>query len=127
MAPKVSMQRGSQAPSFEFITLTSRPESQKNDFSFKVRSHAMQSFLHHKNNPKPIELEPARVAKASVESKTPRQLCGKLKLATWSRKPRRKTVKKSHKIDKFEEEVNLEGARDEFLVSGQILGLSHCL
>jgi hypothetical protein len=91
------MERASQAPSFEFITLTSRPESQKNNFSFKVRSHAMQSFLHQKNNPKSIELEPARAAKASVESKTPRQLSGRFKLATWSRKPRGKTGKKTPK------------------------------
>lgn len=94
MASSEPKSNHSSAPEFEFITLTQRPASHKNDFSYTVRSHAMQSFLRQKNNAKISKEVQTATTHSSVESKTPRELSGKFKLAAWSRKPRRKAVKK---------------------------------
>lgn len=97
----------SSAPAFEFITLTQRPASHKNDFSYTVRSHAMQFFLRQKKISKTSkEVQPVTMH-PGAESKTPRELSGKFKLATWSRKSRRKVVK-DRAIDTLVE------IRDEF-------------
>jgi hypothetical protein len=72
----------------EFITLTERPASQKANFSYTIRSHAMQSFLQAKKNPQPAKSSASPELLADVKSAD--QLSGKFKLSTWSRKSARK-------------------------------------
>jgi hypothetical protein len=76
----------------EFITLTERPATQQSDFSYIVRSHAMQSYLQHRKSP-PTDNEASSSSIApKVESKSEQELSGKFKLSTWSRKkPRRRS------------------------------------
>jgi hypothetical protein len=70
-------------PALEFITLTDRPATQKNNFSYLVRSHAMQSVVHGRRNP-------TSKRPAEAETKTSKELSGKFKLDTWKKKKRRK-------------------------------------
>ncbi|KAE8453682.1 hypothetical protein EG329_009193 [Mollisiaceae sp. DMI_Dod_QoI] len=80
-------------PPLQFITLTERPASQKNDYSYTVRSHAMQAFLHEKKNTKGDKAKQNLGTAREHDPQTPKQLSGKFKLASWSRKPRSKKVK----------------------------------
>lgn len=85
----------SEAPTFKFITLTSQPSSQKHDFSYQVRSHAMQAFLCQKKLAINKDINsPISQIRAKTLSQSPSQLSGKFKLTTWSRKPRRKMCTK---------------------------------
>lgn len=80
-------------PPLQFITLTERPASHKNDYSYTVRSHAMQSFLHEKKNAKGDNAKQKRGPSKDLDQQTPKQLSGKFKLASWSRKPRSKKAR----------------------------------
>ncbi len=100
----------------EFITITDEPDSQKADFSYTIRSHAMQSFLHEKINPKPKQTKTKQNTASSPEAKTPRQLSGRFKLDSWSRKPRRKVIK----IDQQREEVSEASAVSTEDEEGQV-------
>ena len=92
----------------EFITLTERPASQKANFSYTVRSRAMQSFVQTKHNPR-VETQQSRNRGAvGKENQLPGQLSGKFKLSTWSRKPRRKVGKPSKQT-----EVLALGSKDD--------------
>lgn len=77
-------------PPFEFITLTDRPGTQKDDFSYLVRSHAMQAVVHERRNPKSKKGKSASQQAAEAETKTSKELSGKFKLNTWKKKKRRK-------------------------------------
>ncbi|KAF8867341.1 hypothetical protein BDZ45DRAFT_795057 [Acephala macrosclerotiorum] len=83
----------SDSPPLQFITLTERPASHKNDYSYTVRSHAMQAFLHGKKNAKGDKTKQKRGPSKDLDQQTPKQLSGKFKLASWSRKPRTKKDK----------------------------------
>ena len=85
---KVTHQAKSSPLALEFITLTERPAAQKADFSYTIRSHAMQSFLQAKKNPKPVKSSTKHEPLAEVKSAD--QLSGKFKLSTWSRKSSKK-------------------------------------
>jgi len=95
-------------PQFRFITITERPASHKNDVSHTIRSHVMLSSLHQKRIGKSSKglLRPAEYS--GTENKTPKQLSGKFKLATWSRKSRRKVVAEEGLIDQ------IVGLKEEF-------------
>ena len=77
-------------PPFEFITLTDRPANQKSDFSYLVRSHAMQAVVHERRNPESKKRRSASRTAAETETKTSKELSGKFKLNTWKKKKRRK-------------------------------------
>jgi hypothetical protein len=77
-------------PPFEFITLTERPAAQKSDFSYLVRSHAMQAVVHERRNPRLKKAISASQRTAETETKTSKELSGKFKLNTWKMKKRRK-------------------------------------
>jgi hypothetical protein len=83
---KAKEQAKTSALPLEFITLTERPASQKANFSYTIRSHAMQSFLQAKKNPTKSSSKREPLA----EVKSADQLSGKFKLSTWSRKPSRR-------------------------------------
>ncbi|KUJ20657.1 uncharacterized protein LY89DRAFT_716012, partial [Mollisia scopiformis] len=80
-------------PPLQFITLTERPASQKNDYSHTVRSHAMQAFLREKKNANGDKAKQRLGPAKEHDPQTPKELSGKFKLASWSRKPRSKKVK----------------------------------
>jgi hypothetical protein len=90
-------------PPLEFITLTERPATQKNNFSYVVRSHAMQTVIHERRNPK--SKKAASTSNHSAESavKTSKELSGKFKLNTWAKKKRRR--KNAH-VQETEEHVS---------------------
>lgn len=77
-------------PPLEFITLTERPATQKNDFSYVVRSHAMQAVIHERRNPKSKKAGSASSLTPEGEVKTSKELSGKFKLNTWTKKKRRR-------------------------------------
>jgi hypothetical protein len=79
-----------QPPALEFITLTDRPATQKSNFSYLVRSRAMQSVVHERRNPALKRAASASQRAAEAETKTSKELSGKFKLNTWKRKKRRK-------------------------------------
>lgn len=90
-------------PPLQFITLTERPASHKNDYSYTVRSHAMQAFLHEKKNAKGDKAKQKRGPSKNLDQQTPKQLSGKFKLASWTRKPRtRKSKARSTNEDTVE-------------------------
>jgi hypothetical protein len=77
-------------PALEFITLTDKPANQKSNFSYLVRSHAMQSVVHERRNPTSKRATSASQRAAEAETKTSKELSGKFKLNTWKKKKRRK-------------------------------------
>lgn len=90
---EASPSANSSPPPLQFITLTERPGSNKNDYSYTVRSHAMQAFLHEKKNAKG-DKEKQRLGSARPhDPQTSKQLSGKFKLDSWSRNPRSKKAK----------------------------------
>ena len=79
-----------QPPPLEFITLTERPATQKNDFSYVVRSHAMQAVIHERRNPKSKKAGSASSLTPEGQAKTSKELSGKFKLNSWTKKKRRR-------------------------------------
>ena len=77
-------------PALEFITLTDKPGTQKSNFSYLVRSHAMQSVVHERRNPTSKKAASASQRAAEAETKTSKELSGKFKLNTWKKKRRKK-------------------------------------
>ncbi|KAE9377230.1 hypothetical protein N431DRAFT_368979 [Stipitochalara longipes BDJ] len=92
-APKMTetvMDLPERPPPFEFITLTDRPATHKSDFSYLIRSHAMQAVVHERRNPESKNRKSASQTAAETEIKTSKELSGKFKLNTWKKKKRRK-------------------------------------
>jgi ribosomal protein S25 len=96
-------------PPFEFITLTDRPAAQKRDFSYLVRSHAMQAVVHERRNPRTKKTTPASQRAAETETKTSKELSGKFKLNSWKKKKRRKKKEPAQEAD----EQVFENVRDD--------------
>jgi hypothetical protein len=83
-------------PPFEFITLTERPAAQKSDFSYLVRSRAMQAVIHERRNPRLKKATSPSQRAAETETKTSKELSGKFKLNTWKMKKRRRKNNAAH-------------------------------
>ncbi len=96
------MDTAEQPPVLEFITLTDSPANQQSNFSYLVRSHAMQSVVHERRNPALKSAVSASQRAAEAENKTSKELSGKFKLNTWKKKRRRKKVDAAQD---FEEKV----------------------
>ena len=77
-------------PPLEFITLTERPATQKSDFSYVVRSHAMQAVIHERRNPKSKKGAATSNLSAETAIKTSKELSGRFKLNTWAKKKRQR-------------------------------------
>lgn len=109
----MAAKQGTETPAFEFITLTSEPSSHKNEYSYTIRSHAMQSFLHQKKHVKPAGKTGSEpVSNIDAEVKTSKQLSGRFKLATWSRKSRRKVVNNVPVENEVSKGPRIEGSSD---------------
>ncbi len=82
-------------PPLKFITITEEPESMKNEFSYTVRSHAMQSFIHERKNRKTKQAKPGLMqsSDSNIQVQSPHELSGRFKLSTWSRKSRKKVLR----------------------------------
>lgn len=72
----------------------------------------MQAFLHEKKNAKGEKAQQRLGATKEHNSQTPKQLSGKFKLASWSRKPRNK---------KYKVQPTREGEEEAFLVKEEIV------
>jgi hypothetical protein len=105
-------------PPFEFITLTDKPATQQSDFSYLVRSHAMQAVIHERRNPDAKKRKLALQTAADTETKTSKELSGKFKLNTWKKKKRRK---KSEVVQESERRENAsEKKGDDFVSEVQV-------
>lgn len=103
-------------PPLHFITITEEPESMKSEFSYAVRSHAMQSFIHEKKNPKPKQAKSgiSQSSDSNDQVQSPRQLSGRFKLSTWSRKSRKKAGRVGEqKSEEVETAASLEAEEME--------------
>jgi hypothetical protein len=105
-----------QPPILEFITLTDSPATQQSNFSYLVRSHAMQSVVHERRNPAPKSAVSASQRAAEAEIKTSKELSGKFKLNTWKKKRRRKKTDAAQEV----EEGVLGNVADEAAMFAQV-------
>jgi hypothetical protein len=80
----------------------------------------MQSFLREKKNAKGDHLKPKSPAPKEHEQQTPKELSGKFKLATWSRKPRSKKTKTPTSRENSAESVSVK----EEDVQGEVSSVS---
>jgi hypothetical protein len=86
-------------PALKFITLTDKPATQQSNFSYLVRSHAMQSVVHERRNPALKSAASASQRAADAEIKTSKELSGKFKLNTWKKKRRRKKTDSAEEVE----------------------------
>jgi hypothetical protein len=107
-------------PALEFITLTDKPANQKSNFSYLVRSHAMQSVVHERRNPTSKRATSASQRAAEAETKTSKykELSGNFKLNNWNNNkllknndPTQETVEEIFGIVREEEEKEEKEAR----------------
>lgn len=68
----------------------------------------MQSFLREKKNAKGDHSKPKLAVAKEHDQQTPKQLSGKFKLATWSRKPRSRKPKTSTSRENSTESVSVK-------------------